>query len=418
MSRIFLSPSKHDWEDTLDCDTFAPEAAFPYSMANVCTTWMNAMFVVSEFWTRIIILIDEKSPAPLAAARLALSLAPAQAPLDIHICRKSYHHDERDSSEAACVAAVLEVFKPEIGRWHNLSVDVLHGTSLPFPSHDLTGNAPELLRLLLRSSDGIRGPVRRTLNKDTPLLVPSLRELCVDGYIYHDAYLDIMGTELLAWLRVLQVSRYAPSPDVPTFSVRDLWESVRGWTELKMRLVDLALDCADTGYVAFVRSLTLEQMPTDVIGALLQDGVYCQCLRLGRCALPLGGINLAYARTLVLEDIDGAENLRSAFGATSNAGSHEMNVTFRRCPSLDDAFLEMLSVPRDGRWVCPSMIALAIYDCPNFSDGALRRMIDCRRKAHKESGFADKYDRWFVVHSIVEFSTDRGVELGYSDLSD
>ncbi|CCM01441.1 uncharacterized protein FIBRA_03493 [Fibroporia radiculosa] len=190
------------------------------------------------------------------------------------------------------------------------------------------------------------------------------------------------------------------------FTVCKLWESISRWDTIEtLHLVNLDLDCSghlhEPGYVD---SLILEEMPAHVIDYLFSvvDQTYYQYLEITRSALPVV-TKFTEADTLALNEIDAETSFLDVFSMLSAT-----KITFSRCAGLDDAFLEIMSAPYDDGWLSPHLISLTIHDCLNFSNDALRQLIENRKEAYRQAIGNDLYK----IISIQLLNTDKPVQLG------
>ncbi|KAL6301207.1 hypothetical protein BKA93DRAFT_692113, partial [Sparassis latifolia] len=122
---------------------------FPEALAAVCPSWKDTLSLVSVFWTRLIIFVDDHpTPSPAISDHLALS---ADNHLEIVITRRPGAFPSADPCEKSRVSAVMDVLTPNISRWKRLFVDVLHHHSIPRPHIDIYGEARHLRHICLQS---------------------------------------------------------------------------------------------------------------------------------------------------------------------------------------------------------------------------------------------------------------------------
>ena len=72
-------PYLTEWNDNTDLKS---PSVFPYALSSVCKAWYDVMLLVPEFWTRLVIFLDNQ-PTAIAELRSQLSASrdlPFRAP--------------------------------------------------------------------------------------------------------------------------------------------------------------------------------------------------------------------------------------------------------------------------------------------------------------------------------------------------
>ncbi|KAJ3557471.1 hypothetical protein NP233_g11735 [Leucocoprinus birnbaumii] len=218
-----------EWQDDVLSD-----ALFPYSIAGVCRRWRDIMATVPQFWTRLIVFVDDptvsayrpstppltppwssSSSLPSTSSEPPASYAPtidaarnihshlswsAQLPIEVYVLRRRHSTSLGiDKTERSRTRLVFEAIKPHLHRCHVLRFSVLQSSSLPSLVHDFAGvKAPVLtdLRLECEVDDGVcaLAPV--------PLLQPSTTSVST---------VPVFSTQGILRNRILHSGKFSPS---------------------------------------------------------------------------------------------------------------------------------------------------------------------------------------------------------------
>ncbi|KAH7929398.1 hypothetical protein BV22DRAFT_135355 [Leucogyrophana mollusca] len=119
------SDSSDDW---IPADPLSP-SYFPLALTRVCTAWRDIMSTVPEFWTRLVIFVDN-DPTPLSQVESWLEWS-RDLPLDILVTRRPDRFEEDDPDENDRVDCLIDVIYGDIERCQRLCFDVILASSLP-----------------------------------------------------------------------------------------------------------------------------------------------------------------------------------------------------------------------------------------------------------------------------------------------
>ncbi|GBE87981.1 predicted protein [Sparassis crispa] len=404
---------------------------FPDALAAVCCLWRDALTLVSLFWTRIVVFVDD-DPTPLSRLRTRLELS-HEHPLDIIITRHLCSVTDSDPLEKRRVTDAMQVLYQHIARWRSLRINVLHTVSIPAPNIQMQGRAASLINLRLQSHIQMQGRAASPINlrlqsqmarkRFRPAGIaklcfhaPGLTDLEIDGLTFRRSFLSI--PQSIASVKRLVISRYSPGTQSRMlFTVRALAECLSALPHVdEVSLIDLdissSVGAALPQPLAFTASFFhLEGLSSEVLQALfdLLDSDL-NFLHLIRCAVP-DSIDLGWASELHLQNLDTTESIAPLL---LNWDSEVLY--FHACPSFNSALLdEMAEEAEDGAWLCSTLEELSIYDCRRFNSGDIRRMVQARRMSHAEIGFADNAHPAFVVTSVLYLKVQNGPELAPKD---
>ncbi|KAH7914480.1 hypothetical protein BJ138DRAFT_1000046, partial [Hygrophoropsis aurantiaca] len=111
----------------IPADPLSP-SYFPLALAQVCKTWRDVMASVPEFWTRLVIFVDDE-PTPLDVVESWLEWS-GDLPLEILVTRRLDRFKGDDPEEGERVEGVLDLLYDHIERCKRLCFDVLLSSSL------------------------------------------------------------------------------------------------------------------------------------------------------------------------------------------------------------------------------------------------------------------------------------------------
>ena len=157
------------------------------------------MALVPEFWTRIVILVDQH-PTPLPAVECQLAWS-RDLPLNVAVTRRVDTYTAEDKDECVRTKQVISLLLPHVHRCRNLSFDVMFSSSLPSFLDDFKDSAPLLrcLKLECKEDDGgaphcdarnNATTTSTTLDAQTEhegFQCPALRQLTIDGRNFYNA---------------------------------------------------------------------------------------------------------------------------------------------------------------------------------------------------------------------------------------
>ena len=180
---ISVGPYLTNWND--DDDLKSP-SVFPYALSAVCKAWFNVMLLVPEFWTRLVILVDDER-ASISELRSQLS-ASRNLPFRTHIFNRQTAICQ-DTAEGFRVKAVVDELVPHLHRCERLTFDVMHNSSLPSIHHTFSGTYPLLTELSMqcRIYDEPQGFDDDREERMDPFLFPSLKSITLTGSAFVDA---------------------------------------------------------------------------------------------------------------------------------------------------------------------------------------------------------------------------------------
>jgi hypothetical protein len=403
------------WNDTNDLKS---PSVFPYALSSVCKAWFDVMLLVPEFWTRLVIFVDNQ-PTAIAELRSQLS-ASRDLPFRAHIFNRQDAICQ-DTAERARVKAVVNELSPHLHRCERLTFDVMNNSSLPSIRHTFSGSFPLLTELSMRcrihdepeelDSQGEEG-------RD-PFLFPNLTSISLTGSAFVDANKnpDRMGRNV----RLLSLSHLS-SFENPNLTLTGLVHILNKFDEissLELKHVDLPYNPNEEVprgsqlRVHFCRIL-LEGFKRATFGAFskLVGGADYDSQTIRACEIA-GDIN--DTEYLTFEDIHSTEDLLSVIPTLSN---HFL--TFSSCSGLNDACLELLSKPdpRTGLRNAQTLTRLNISGCPRISVGALKELVESRKvvataRRYMTTAHYDGFDEMTHIRSLGVY--DCGLDLSPED---
>lgn len=384
-------PYETKWRER---DDIISPILFPYALASVCTTWRDVMFLVPEFWTRIIILIDSELFS-LSDIRLQLESS-RNLSIDVTITKRSAIFEGREVDENRLVGNVTALLHPHLQRCETIHYDVLHSSSLPTMSLDLSDSMPELRQLRLEStqcSNAYQSASRRSVYPRNVLRFPALEKLVIDGWNFIELYRNDPQwiSHITGQLR-LSISHYIPSGiDGGRFSFHDAFEfmsriprlisltlhDIEFDFELVMRLDRFLVD----EHFASLSSIELNGLSSRLTTGILAylELFYLDSITIIRCPLSEVGYP-PHSPYLTLEDLPCTEDMCRYIAYWSG-----VELYISDCPTFDDSILEMLgstwgSEDGDGADLCaPRLFQLSLHNCTSFSTTALRSMVEARQ---------------------------------------
>ncbi|KAL0950203.1 hypothetical protein HGRIS_010195 [Hohenbuehelia grisea] len=130
-------PAGSSWANT---DVRAP-ILFPYCLASVCRRWVRVLSRIPQYWTRLVVHVDED----YAPADLASQAAWSQdLPFELTLQRRIVSPREVDHNEGRRVLTSMAGLMPHIHRCTMLHISVTRSSSLPSLDKHFSG-AAELL---------------------------------------------------------------------------------------------------------------------------------------------------------------------------------------------------------------------------------------------------------------------------------
>ena len=376
-SRVCLMapPNDFPYETTwaTDQNVLSP-SLFPYAVASVCSRWRDILSTVPVFWTRIVILIDT-NPTLSSAIQSYLTWT-HDIPLDVIVMRMPGTFDEDDPDERVRVAAVMKLLGPHVHRCRSLQFDVTYSSSLPSLRQDFYGVACGLEELVLecRVDDG--GNESSHTVEHRTFEYPILRTLVIDCRNFMDSCM--IDARPFNNVTHLQILHFSPSEgDGERLSLYRVLQTLQKFRELRsLTLSDIEFDFAsgsypDSSFPLLPSTVTFEDLSGEIVAEFFRvtnanphDTIITSC---SACSTDTSGT--ISSSNLTLEEITAGPDLTKFLGDW-----HGHILSLQNCPGFNDSVLRMCEV------AAPNMSELRISDCPNFSVGALREMLDRRSK--------------------------------------
>ncbi|KAH7919494.1 hypothetical protein BV22DRAFT_857612 [Leucogyrophana mollusca] len=407
---------------------------FPYALASVCVAWRDAMSLVPEFWTRLVVVVDNPDSCVgikhlmhgckfTSGLNLHYHLQWSRnLPLEVYISTRHLdaHGTDADDerfriSENYSVARIAHILAPHIHRCRILRFKVTHSSSLPLLRRCLRGNgAPRLQELVLESRIADRDDFESSSNdgdsgdQTWSYPCPSLQALHLDGRNFRDVcMMTRVSSSWLAHLprlHSLTISRSRVPMSMPGF-LRALSSraSTSIWT-FKVQDVEFADDAEHvnrpringtipcTNDTATQNSSSIPQTNailthefsfetpevTDLSAPALRAFFHAIAtppahVTLTRCSF--ASIDTLKATELSLRDIAADEDLNLA---RALAGWTGQKLYVYSCPAFNDALLARMSQGNMGgsasSFAARQLYVLEITDCTSFSVAALQAM--------------------------------------------
>ncbi|TEB27593.1 hypothetical protein FA13DRAFT_1736444 [Coprinellus micaceus] len=399
-----------DCSDTAEPGDFVNDlrelSIFPNAVSKVCTQWDRITASHPEFWTRVIIHLDQRRPLEFFKAALKRSKR-----LDIStiaIVRSADDHriadddeDYEDPDERANIEALLTHLmncRPARRVAHSFIVDVLSYESLPFRINKLWSSLDRLILNSRHCDDVLPLPMWSPYSSQKAPFSSALRVLHLVGPIFAEL------TQADGWqsafadmdLDSFKVSHLCPMDfGNRAYIVEDLWQDLRNAKSIRhLSLVHIDLPHDIDSFWDYynepevetieLESLYLEDIPRTVLPPLLMyltKSHRAPFMRFKNCRFH--GIGMAQAITVELANIESPDSV-SAF-------LHGMDATHLRivdCPGFDDESLASLHpwthFEPDRTAPMPKLESLVIVDCPEFTHRAVKEVLKVRSREYEE----------------------------------
>ncbi|RDB24433.1 hypothetical protein Hypma_008476 [Hypsizygus marmoreus] len=357
---------------------------FPYAQAAVCSYWQEAMSQVPNFWTRIVVIMDDtRSSLSDISEQLTWS---RDLLFEINVISP---HDSCGSDEAGRVSAIIALLRPHTARCLALRFDVTHSSSLPSISADLDVRFDNLVALNLKA----RSPGNP---RDYPLSVEHriftlptvLQSLHLDGKNFVDLCISDPAWAVKfgeSGRRVsLAISDLLSEDWLGKFSGIDFLRviaNIKWMTALKLTRVHFIMNQTwlETNRHAMaldviqISALDLEDVSADVIFGLLM-GCDFDWLRVANSELSYP----PEADNLILDGVSASlDTYLQNWGGTF--------LFLKNCSGFEDNFLSRLQRinPFDfaqSSIYLPGLAEMHIVDCGDFSSTAVEEMMEGRRR--------------------------------------
>ena len=404
------------WNDNNDLKS---PSVFPYALSSVCKAWYDVMLLVPEFWTRLVIFVDNQ-PTAIAELRSQLS-ASRDLPFRAHIFNRQDAIGQ-DTAERARVKAVVNELSPHLHRCEQLTFDVMLNSSLPSIRHTFSGSFPLLTQLSMRCRihDKPQGLDSQGEESRDPFLFSNLTSISLTGSAFVDANKNPdwgMGGNL----RLFSLSHLSSfeNPNLTLTGLVHILNKFDRISSLELKHIDLPYNPNEQVprgsqlRVHFGRIL-LEGFKRVTFEAFskLVGGADCQSQTIRACEMA-GDIN--DTEYLTLENIHSTEDLLSVIPTLSNH-----SLTFNSCSGLNDACLGLLSKPdpRTSLWNAQTLTSLNISDCPRISVRALGELVESRKVEATMRGYDTDphYDHLDEMTPIKQLGVyDCGLDLSPED---
>jgi hypothetical protein len=396
------------WDpDEAEDDELAKLSVFPNAISRVCRYWDAVLANFPEFWTRIVVHLDQPYCIELLKAALKRS-----DPHNIHsltIIRSVEGQEVNDGQERDTMIAAMKVVLEEYFRIEALTIKTYTSDSLPRIPFDW-----DTLRSLrfesLHRGNHARGPH------------PSIRAPPDEKVDWRDLHvLSLTGPAFVTlsrgakWreavskkpLSSLTVSRLrAHDGGEKPFTFHELWASYRAFSSVEdLTLMDVDVPYVPSGWKEHQAKLD-DLYPSvaytfDTIPARVLRAFYYKIEDIARCTdnssihrdfdlysmtfrnCQFFGFQKDSYRTLSLgavevADIAHSDSLSLCFEMVEAKELHINN-----CPGLDDSSIEAMMLPLrkpNQRPALRDMHTLEITNCPNFSIASLRELVERRNE--------------------------------------
>ncbi|KAF9011787.1 hypothetical protein BDQ17DRAFT_1344830 [Cyathus striatus] len=372
-------------------EDLAAASLFPFALASVCRQWRNVASCAPIFWTRVVVFVDS-NPTDRADVRAYLEWSDS-LPIEVLVLKRD-GHSGHDPHERRRVAAVMKTILSHLSRIERLYVYVNQSSSLPSIQRYFHGEAP-ILKCLTLKCNVDDGPsrvysTRCASESRVAFHCPLLTGIKLDGQNFRTICLkDPTWFSRLPVLRFLDVSHLRPSgtPE-EQLTIETALRVISAIPHLRnLSLTDVNFcpgprhehDLDDPLIFGELFFLTIDSLNVAALRRLFDlTDVEPGMLRLRRCAIDVIG-HIPHSTYLTLEEIDDRQDILDFLDFWDGEV-----VTFTACPAFNDRLLESLAGPGNStsssRLIAPSLRAINIEGCPNFSASALRRMVETRNE--------------------------------------
>jgi hypothetical protein len=442
------------WQEAED-DELAKLSVFPNAISRVCRYWDAVLANFPEFWTRIVVHLDQPYCIELLKAALKRS-----DPHNIHsltIIRSVEGQEVNDGQERDTMIAAMKVVLEEYFRIEALTIKTYTSDSLPRIPFDW-----DTLRSLrfesLHRGNHARGPhpsIRAP--PDEKVDWKDLHGLSLTGPAFVTLSRGAKWREAVSkkYLNSLTVSRLrAHDGGEKPFTFDELWASYRAFSSVgELTLMDVDVPYVPGGWEEHkARSDHLYPSPAytfDTIPARVLRAFYYKIEDIARCTnhSSLHRDFDVYSMTFRNCQFFGFQ--KDSNDSTLNLGTVEVadiahsdslslcfemvepkTLLITNCSGLDDSSIEAMMLPlrkQEQRPALRDMYELEITNCANFSMSSLRELVNRRKESSKDQQVhwkesassinrlvlrgscplvSDEDEAWFKEH-IEDFEIDR-----------
>lgn len=362
---------------------------FPYALASVCTTWRDVLSTIPVFWTRVVILIDT-NPTVLPAIQSYFKWT-HNLPLDVAVMRRS---GAFDPDENARVLAVIDLLGPHVHRCRSLQFDVIYSSSLPSLRRDFHGVAPELDKLVLKCRVDDGGSIPSDTAEHGMFACPVLQTLVLDGRNFLECMIDARPFTSATSIEILHLSP-SQNESFPLYQMLRTLEKFRKLRSLKVREVEFDFVSGSVDPASFGLSLssaTFEDLQGSVLTEIFRvTTLHPEWTTITRCSVDPFDSTI-WTFNLTLEDIAADQDLREIL-----RGWYGRHLYIYNCPGFDDIVIAEMGQGGHSSddFIVRNITELCISDCPNFSVGVLKEMVDERSRiaaAHEHDDTWDEFN--------------------------
>ncbi|KII95305.1 hypothetical protein PLICRDRAFT_86700 [Plicaturopsis crispa FD-325 SS-3] len=358
---------------------------FPYNLAAICPRWRSILSAVPKYWTRLVIDIGrDATPLPDVRSYLAWS---EDLPLEVTVLRRD-GYEGTDALEATRVAAVTQLLAPHFHRFKTLEIRVLDSMSLPTLGTDLHGTAGRLTKINFTSVRDSGGSNRPPMSAKVAFETPVLTELSLDGENF----------------RILLNSRVWPTLHLRRLTILEHTSRAGIGEGLSLPALAKGLEIHDVPEYLEIRNVFFDPAGDDYVPDEPHELLLSTCHLTGLSEAQMAEFLRLFSWhteslhltsiTLPNFDSDDRENFFTYYLSLDNVegdvlgflrAGHCNDLHVSNSRSFDDNTLEQMRA-KEILW---QLLDLGIYECPNVSGRAVRRLVEERQKA--AAALAEKY---------------------------
>ncbi|KII95309.1 hypothetical protein PLICRDRAFT_34151 [Plicaturopsis crispa FD-325 SS-3] len=358
---------------------------FPYNLAAICPRWRSILSAVPKYWTRLVIDIG-RDVTPLSNVRSYLAWS-EDLPLEVMVLRRD-GYECTDALEATRVAAVTQLLAPHFHRFKTLEIRVLDSMSLPTLGTDFYGVAGRLTKINFTSVRDSGGSNRPPMSAKVAFETPVLTELSLDGENFRIVlHSRVWPTLHLRRLSILEHASRAGIGEGLSLPALAKGLEIHGPLNGPLNIRNVFFDPAEDDYVPdephelMLSICHLTGLSEANMAEFLRLSWHTESLYLASITLPTldpddrGNFHTSY---LSMDSVEG-----DILGFLRAGHCSDLYVSNSR--SFDDNTLEQMRA-KEILW---QLLDLDIYECPNVSGRAVRRLVEERQKV--AAALAEKY---------------------------
>jgi hypothetical protein len=389
--KLVYEQEKHEMDWPHSTILSSSRSSFPYAIAAVCSHWRDAMSLIPEIWTKLVIYVDSRPAIPPSAILSQLSWS-RDLPLVVWIVKKNFIYPVDNQHERAQVLSIMKtLINPHIDRIRSLYFEVMFSSSLPPFPDGFHGTATILNTLHLGcEEDNGRSADDWESVTSTEQQFPALNDLHIDGRNYFNMCKTDKPLPVKNYTGVgvsLSISHYKPPPG-ETFLASDFLRPIAVIEEFEyLNMIDLILDPSPLPLPTLtVRPYAMELRLEDIHNSQSLAEIFHLLPENSTVTLfhsAIGDVGPFNSEGhLILKNIHADEDLVPLLRFWEGC-----SLTVNHCPSFNDTVLHMMAPREDNIRNCAyDMVDLTIMDCPNFSVAALKQFVSAKSSVADRPG--------------------------------